>query len=161
MRFKWGLEIIVNLVNSYLRPPQHKSKPNCCEICFLRTTYLINTGPSLSNKSNNYRTFTACYESKSHCGTPIEHNQSRFRWLFIIAIGIGLLVRCTFILMAECIKKKTIWYYRPTWTSKSKNKVSAFDKKHLLYVVRSAFRIDCFFPAIWKFSIMSPIFCGR
>lgn len=64
-------------------------------------TYFINTGSSLRNKSNNYRTFTTSYKSKSHCGTPIEHNQPRFRWFFVIAIGIGWLICCTFILMTE------------------------------------------------------------
>lgn len=69
-------------------------------------TYFINTGSSFGNKSNNNWTFTACYKSKSHCRTPIEDNQSRFWWFFIITIGIGLLVCCTFILMTEYTREK-------------------------------------------------------
>lgn len=64
-------------------------------------TYFVNTGSSLSNKSNNNWSFTSSYKSESHCWTPIEHNQTRFRWFFIITICIGCLVCRTFILMTE------------------------------------------------------------
>ncbi len=95
-------------------------------------TYFINTGSSFRNKSNNHRSFAASYKSKSHCGTPIEHNQSWFRCFFIIAICIGLLICCTFILMTmngERKKKKlcqyfTIGYDDTVNINRSKNKVN-------------------------------------